>query len=379
MKVRINDVVVTVRDDVQIVDGQTLHRGLTWDVRIEAADERTALGSAEGYVNWTANLLCLVSDTAIDSPKALWAIDIDETASDRTLAQMLWDAPTVQAPKRRVAREAWLEVWKRLDDLRGKNAETAKRIDRALHYYRKSAVEPDPIDEFEDLCNGLQSLDPAIRRMVGLPGSVVANCQSGKCSKELRCDECKHPQTRPNTFGGTTHVITEVLGEKASADMAWRDTPAGKLVSTRNDLVHGNRPVDQIAADLPTLVPLARLALHAGVNLLLGSTPEEAPRGIRELLKVAGPTPALGVVRLHDLAARNLLAAPRFPQVRLHRITTVTSAPVPPATDRVLRAVQIHVSIDDFDGKWTPLGAGVILPFDPEAADSEVEVRLLPP
>src|SRR6185369_16473260 len=80
------------------------------------------------------------------------------------------------------------------DEARPKNDRLAPRVNRALHYLRRSYLESDPIDRFEDVAAALQSLDPLLRRKFGLPTAYDPKCS---CGQILTCKHCGAVTARP--------------------------------------------------------------------------------------------------------------------------------------------------------------------------------------
>jgi hypothetical protein len=377
LAVTMGGVQVAVNNDMRNIDGQELHQGLVWDVTLVADDIRSALTMAEGYVDWVANLLCTIHSAAIAEPRAVFAIDIDDATPDRSFAQMLWTAPILHRPRRKMQAETFRDVFRQLDVLRLKNPDTALRVDRALHYYRKSTSESDVFDSFEDACNGLQSIDSTLRKLLAAPKTFNAKCP--RCSNDLRCKECELLQLRPETFGGTVAVIEKVLGVTADSRTAEDGrSPARRLVDARNDIVHARRSLDEVKTELPSHIPLARRALLAGLLFLLDFNTDDVRRLVIDTLELTTQAPALAVVKLHNTPSSTILSAARFPAVQLHGIEIARRATADPHFgESGIFAVQMAVSLANYDGEWTPVEGAVILPTAPEEPVRDISIRLI--
>lgn len=244
------DYTVRVTDSLMTrADSEVLHDGLLFTVEITAADIHEAISIARGLASHVADQLSLAHGCAIEEPEPLFAFSLDSSEGQLQLAQVIRNVPELRRIRRPISDEAMRPVVDLIEKARltDQHRKLMPRVDRALRYLRRSNLETDPIDRFEDLSNGLQSLEPRLREKYHSSTVFQRDCPS--CNQPLICKACGDAIMAPDHFSGVDHVFTEVLRRSRN--------DARRLRNKRNDIVHSTEEFGSILVDLPELTELA--------------------------------------------------------------------------------------------------------------------------
>ena len=302
-----------------------------------------------------ADQLSFVHGTAIDDPAPLFALGLESLENSIELAQVIRNGPELKEIRRSFADEITRPVFELLNRARDKDesCKIVPRIERALRYLRKSVLETDPIDSFEDLSNGLQALEPRLQQKYGTSTTSQKKCES--CKGELNCKACGNPVMAQDNFSGLDYVVVELLGRPPEE--------ARRLRTRRNAIVHSFADLDSLLDGLADLSKLARAALMVGVLGILGASSELCGQLTRQALSIAGPPEIVVVAKLRGISLEKIQQQTNYPS--LHLVTLY--AVIQEDTDHDnLRALKIVVGITNFEGDWEPVEAFVTFKRDPE-------------
>ena len=337
--------------------GEEIHDGLLFTVDIDAEDATKAVPLALGEANRVADQLALAHSCAIENPRPLFCLSLETGELGLALTQFIRDVPELRQFRRPFSKAAMDPVFGLIDaaGATGKG-NLLPRIDRALHYLRRSYNERDPIDRFEDLNNGLQAIEPRLREQFGASTTYHRQCE--RCREQLNCANCGNPATAPDNHSGADHLVTAVLGRPVGDARALR--------RKRIAIVHATEGFSEILDDLGSLTELATQTLIAGVMELVKADPALRDDLMQHHLPIFdAPQLVIGVILRG--ASREVIEQQRsYPAVRLKSLEVLRpsrqTAPTEP--DDVL-AVQISVDVENWEGEWEPTESTLTLPRDP--------------
>jgi hypothetical protein len=307
------DYSVRVSDDtIQSPTGQTLHHGLLYTVEVDRPDIYRAIAVAKAQASGVADELSLAHAAAIDDPQPLFALSIEPEATSVLVAQVIRNTPELSRVRRGFEENAMRPVFDLLEAATRQDPQGTllPRVKRAIYYLRRCLLETDVIDQFEDLCDGLQSIEPGLRGKYGTPTTYPVNCR--QCKRGLECSECGAAALAPDNFSGVDHIVTAVLGRPKE--------DAKRLRDRRNDIVHSRVGLEAMTLGLPELIQLAREALVAGILDLLGGDSNLQSLLIKSAVAIAGPPEMVVVAELQNTTRAALEQQKDYPTLQLHAI-----------------------------------------------------------
>ena len=340
-------------------NGEVLHDGLQFTVDISAADIHEAIRIARGLAGSVADELSLAHCCAIEEPEPLFALSVDSTGGYLQLAQVIRNVPELRRIRRAYSEEAMRQLMDHLENARhtDQNRKLMPRLARALRYLRRSNLETDPIDRFEDLCNGLQSLEPRLREKYHSSTKFQRSCTS--CDHLLICNACGEAIMAQDSFSGVDHLVTVVLN-RPKAD-------ARRLRDKRNDIVHSIEEWASIVVDLQELTELAARTLVTGIAELLGADPSLYANLSRSALGIFSTPELIAVVALHGVSLEIIEKQKKYPAVRFEGCEVVRPNRDLKDTDpNDLNFISFRVDVENYDGDWDPIQASISIPRDPE-------------
>jgi hypothetical protein len=357
----VSDAVLTREDSSQ------KHEGLLITVEVHAEGIKEAIPLARGLAASAADLLAMVHGTVISEPIPLFALSKDQSCGEIELLQVIRGVPELNEARRSFSDSLFRPILNRIDEFRKSDKKLAKRLDRALHYLRHSDLELDPIDKFEDLSNGLQSIEPGIRNKYHTPKVYTRTCSD--CKSELVCNTCGAPSQAPDNFSGADYIIIQMLG-RSEAD-------ARDVRNRRNAIVHSIAEFDTLLQGISELTIIARDALITGIYdlLELGNTTADGPSDITPPLKVVGDElvvlASLPGATYEDIKNRGV-----YPSIRLHGIEIAKSgADFDTAEPSRVVAVQLSVGVEGWEDEWELIEA--IVPISSDAIQDVLEPDIL--
>lgn len=350
---------LTIRDDMQ--EGRAgsppKHAGLIYTVEVSADHIVDSINMATSYVRHVTDGLTVAHGAVIEYPMPQFSIDIDSANAGRELAQVLYDVPALQQPRRTYNNEAYTDFYNYLDSLRQNDHRTAKRIDRALHYLRSSCLEVDPVDRFEDVWVALEAINPRIREKYNQSTTYPSKCPN--CNNDLLCRNCGKVIRNPDNASGTDYIITRMLGKTPDV--------AKKLRGKRIDIVHARATFSSVLKDLPEYTLLAQRAVVIGVLDLLDIPTEQRSNFIREMLPITGAPRVIVSATLYDLRVDELRTRDKYPQLYLRFCEMeVRNRTVSHEGEIRPIAVQLNIGIHNYSGEWDLLEVRSWLEIDPE-------------
>lgn len=239
----VTDVQIDIYNNVQEPKPGTLHlhRGFFYDVSFRAENVVDALQQASAKCRVALDLLSTSHGAAVAEPRPLIALDLDEDSNEREFAQLFRNIPMTLHARTAFTKSRLGVLVQRLKDT-DPSKDGIRRIWRGLYHLRRSILETDLLDRFQDLWNGLETINPLIGGRYGLdPWYEVRKCR--------RCGE---PQRAFGASVGIRHVVVEMLGRSKEE---WND-----VHQCRQTIVHGKLMMEEI---LPTLGPMCDMLRDA--------------------------------------------------------------------------------------------------------------------
>ena len=288
----IGDCAISIREAVHD-DASPEGPAHSWDysTRTTAIGPIAAINKAERHISYLNDVLVFVQGAAIGDPRPFMAIDLDNRFNNREFVQAVYfDFPEFRSRRRlnidnlRLFFEEHLE---RHDDQRGK-----RRIARAPHLLRRSHLEHDPVDRFEDLWAALEAINPLIREKHSIHRDYSVQCDN--CHSALACRNCGHDAVSVDSSSGMRYVILDMLGKKDQ----WSE-----LRRARVTIVHSLEDPLEIAQGIAPKVDALRKALLAGILDLLDIPASEQSRFDHPPLPLSTQPQLLIRGELFDLAA----------------------------------------------------------------------------
>lgn len=359
---------LTIRDDLQedTSGSPPKHAGLIYTVEVSTDNIVDSIHIATSYARHITDDLSVAHGAMIEYPLPQFSIDINSAYADRELAQILYNVPALQQPRRIHNHEAYTDFHSHLDRLRRDNSKTAKRIDRALHYLRSSYLEVDSVDRFEDAWVALEAVNPRIREKYAQPTTYQRKCPN--CRSDLFCQTCGKEIRNSDNASGIDYIITDML--EKTPDIA------KKLREKRIDIVHARAAFSSVMQDLPELTHLAQRAAVAGVLDLLDIPNEQRFSFFCEILPITCVPRVIVSAILYDLRVDDLGTKDKYPQLYLRRFC---QKEVPNRTEshageiRPLTA-QLPIGIHNYSGKWDLLEVRSWIEVDPEESGPTTQI-----
>lgn len=220
---------------------------------VEASDPPSAVSHGRTQAEAVVDLLSWSHAVTLPDPRVSIVLETGDDTSPRRFAQH-FHGIFMPASVRRFYRAE--EVALRLAALNTLLDSDRPRLQRALHLYRRSLGEQDPIDAFEDAWEGLESLNPILQRLHGLPTAVPSR----------RCDSCGNLMEVP-VSSGVKYAVTGLLGLD---DVEWN-----RLRALRVGIVHGIAEYTVLLGELPGATLQLTNALSAAIADCLELVQEE--------------------------------------------------------------------------------------------------------
>jgi hypothetical protein len=350
---------ITIKDDLQkdASSASPKHAGLIYTVEVSAEDAVDSIQKATSYARHITDHISVVHGAAIDYPLPRFSIDIDTTYTHRELAQIFYDAPALQHPRRTYNQATYKFFFKQLDSLRQDNPRSAMRIDRALHYLRSSYLEQEPIDRFEDAWGALEAVNPLIFKKYSL-GTTY----------QKKCRNCNAPIPAPDNASGIDYILKQFLGKSAAV--------AKELRAKRIDIVHARASLSKVLENIAENTRLAQRAAVVGILDALDLPKKQESDFMREMLPVTGSPQLLVRAILYDLSVEALRAQAQYPQLYLLRIMQVETSNRPMAHAGETRplAAQLNIGMRHFSGNWDLQEIRWQMYIDPEDDSPETQI-----
>lgn len=322
-----------------------LHRGLFFDARARASDYQGALElamrAADGVLSSLAFLGAAGAGPLV--PAAIFR-DVPGGCHLRQFIELPL-GPSVA----RVLDSAYTD--RTLGAIDALEPDRRDRVYTAISWYRKAALERQPIDAFTASWLGLETLNGLLAQRYGVTNERV----------ERTCPSCGVAVLTAPTSAGIRELLIE-LGGTALWDKARRRRVA---------LLHATQPLAEVHDDLRALAQQITHALRQGVLKLSGL--DEAGRS---------PTP-MPVPRRHQMRADVFLPeysvtqvprGPRHPRLRLHTLGTATRRV---ESGRTLETADTQWELVDFSGPQYRFSSTIEPEVDPDDPAATAEMRLL--
>ena len=346
------------------------HIGLLCSVELQADGMMAAIERAKRIATRTADSLALAHATAIGDPELHFGIETTPGTRNLEFAQKIRNVPELAEIRRPFSDSRFSPFFGLLGAARGKTQESVmSRIDRALHYMRKSYLETDALDRFEDLLGGLQSIDPKVREKMQGPTTYESTCN--RCQKRLQCQECGNPATRQENWWGIDFLVTQVLGRPAEE--------AHRLRRKRNDIAHALKQVTEQLEGIDELAAIAHDALVAGILLLLNASREQIDSFVRAPLPMVAAAEFLVTIFLQDCSIDEIRQQERYPLLQLRSVELAV-----PLDETMARAksdidgIVLRLEVLNFEGTWMRGSVQATIDGDPEDGGLAPQVMIQP-
>ncbi|HET7601960.1 MAG TPA: hypothetical protein VFK36_03015 [Gemmatimonadales bacterium] len=320
-------------------DGASIHDGLLYTVEVDAHDIHAAMQLARGLTSRLADLLSFTHSCAIEEPELLFALSLEAREGAIQFAQAIRNAPELRRFRRVFAPAETLAVHDAIELLRqaGAAGDELRRIERAIRCLRRSRIETDQRDRFEELCAGLQAMEPLLRARF----PVQRRLGRGR-----------------GDWSGVHQFATTVSGLDSAAVEA--------LASRRADIVHALADDHEVLVDLTRLGNIAEKLVQFGVLVLLGLEADDLHAVTRPVLKMATRPELTVVVDLTGASLDDIEQATRYPVVKLHHVASIRpNEPIVDTAPDSLMALTIHVEVENYNGSWEPAEARWVMYRDP--------------
>jgi hypothetical protein len=345
-------VTLTFRDSKTVVTNNRLpgnHEaepfGLVYVVDVLAETIENALVVARNLAAHVANQLSITHAAAIEDPAAMIAFDMDPAVPDREMAQLERGFNLADGPRRHfrpdVFRE-WFNRWTVAND----DAKVSLRLGRALTYLRRSILEKDPIDQFEDLWNGLETINVLMQRKYNLPTTFKSTCP-----------HCGQERDIPGNSSGMRYTVETLRGESAGT---W-----DKIATFRNGIVHGFADFPEVFDNITSHLAVVRAALVVGCLDIVGFPKERWETILREPLVLVEGAEALLRSRLKDLSVDAFVSMREVPHYELV-LEQLRRTGEPLAMGRKTVALAANLRLIGFDGEGDPVDVSLKVQVDPE-------------
>jgi hypothetical protein len=358
---------MTIRDDLHenITGGPPKHTGLIYTVDIIAKNIVESIHKAISHGRHITDQISVVHGVVIEYPLPQFSIDIEQTNEDRELAQVIYNVPVFQLPRRPYEHDFYNSFYNLLDKLRRENAKSAMRIDRALHYLRSSYLEKDLVDQFEDAWVALEAINPIIRKKYSQPNTYQRKCP--ECKKDLFCQNCSSSIRDADNASGVDYIITQLLAKSPAV--------ASKLRKKRIDIVHARAPLSVVLKNIANKTHLAQRAAIAGILDILDFPKDKWLCSMPEILPVKIAPVIIVRATLFNLPVETLKAQTKYPQLHLKscekllpNLSEVHSGELRPL------AAKLHIGIYNFNGKWNIIEVNSLLEVGIEEDESITQI-----
>lgn len=354
-----------VMDAQRQVDGGRIieHMGLFFRCDVRASDLLEGVRRAKSMALHISDELSAASCAAIADAELTLAYGSARGRQDRPALLPVRNSPSVRRPRRDFDEPRFREFIRRLGSYRQADGSKGRRVMRALHCLRKSMLEADVVDSFEDLWRGLEAMNPLIREKFGLATTEALICP--RCKRVVAC-ECGERQTRAADWLGIAHSIEKLAGHPAAT--------ARLLRNRRIDIVHARADVMDSIAGLDQLVIIARRSLLAGIAEELGIPQELRNDYLRDLLPIDEQPEFLVEGQLNESDVAELDSTKQLPRLRLLALEVLSTPPIGSNSIEGVRAIQLVVEMLNYAGRWTASRVYPRLPSGPEAADAAPDI-----
>lgn len=324
---------------------ELVYDGLEYHVLINANDIKDAMIRARSSCVIVSDWLSIVHSTAITDPVPIFAFDYDETTTDRQFAQVERNLPLSIAPRRVFKKDPFRLFHSSWNDLKDKT--TTDRLRRAMTLLRLSYTELDTIDQFEDVWDGLETINPLIRKKYSLPETYPGS----------KCSNCGNQVQVPGSSSGIRHATTKLLGLPPED---WNS-----LREVRNDIAHGIKSFADILPRLEMILPIARHALLNAILDLMEIPQDQRSQFLRTPFQAVSGINTLAIATLHNLPIEDLDKMTIFPRFKIHVEEIAKEGQIGIAGTKSV-TFRIDLQVENFSGTFSNANIEVAVEKDPE-------------
>ncbi|UOK62237.1 HEPN domain-containing protein [Paenibacillus sp. OVF10] len=219
------------------------------EVDIEEVDIDHAIAGAHQISELFITMLCLTSGVEAYPSKIILSYDITEGTIEREFVQYFYDLP--------ITRPQTVDIQifaNTLENVVGINSDKKARLARSIGWLRKGINEKDSLDQFLNLWQGLETLNPLLAKHF--------NCEnSGKEIVEQTCVKTGNTfYLERTTKQGLEHLVEETGITRTE----WK-----KLTNIRNGISHGYKKMDTLLAETLHYSPKIAVLLYKGICLIV--------------------------------------------------------------------------------------------------------------
>ena len=342
----LRDVQVVISNWLETDAAGPIHRGLFFDTRAAASTSVDALNLAMRASDGVLSSLSFVAATGAGplEPLAIFS----EALEGCRLRQFI-ELPLGPGASRVIPAGRLQQVLPAIDELVG---DPRERAYTAMSWYRKAALERQPIDAFTAAWLGLETLNALLAQHYG-----VANEETVR-----ECPKCGEPVITAATSAGIRELLTRFGGREL-----WQRARRRRVA-----LLHAVRPLAEVHEELPQLARTFANALRRAVLLIL-DIPEDK---LADFEATPMPIPRRHRVRIDVLLPNYRIAdvprGPRYPSMRLHAMPTATRS-----TDgkQTVENVETQWELVNFPGERYKFSWTIEPDSDPDDAAAAADVR----
>lgn len=341
------DAKVTVSNWIEADAAGQAHRGLMFDVVLEAADLDEALRISLARANFVLTLFSFAmaaGSTRIELLIAYWRGEDDwcEVAQFERL-------PLGPFVRRILDPARLLALVPQLDSL---PEGAGERVLRAMAWYQRSAEEENPLDQFAAVWIGLETLNPLLKKRAGLAEEEPVRS----------CLKCGAAVEMAPTSAGIRDVLTRHRDESL-----WRRANRRRVA-----ILHGTEPFSELHADLAALADATRAALRRGVLDLLSLEGDDRVTFDHQPISVPLAHQATVRYAFRPLTLDSIRVGQGYPRLKLRR---VEGARFRGSDGRTNEKAATEWEPNDFSGEWRFHSVALATFGDPEdeAASTTIE------
>lgn len=271
-----------------------MHRGLFFDVSLNAEDAKAAVVVAQRVLEQLESALAFVMAAGVSHSKPLIAFERED---GHVTALQYEQLPVVAAVRRHLDPDRLRAFW---DRLQACDPAYRERVDRAIAWYRKGAFEDLLLDRFQSWWVALEALNPLIQAKYDLSTTGPAR----------PCPSCGTAIPGGPVSSGVRFVI-----ERAGGAQLWR-----AVSDARNDVVHARRQLGEVAGAMDTLLPQLSQIVREAVLDVLDVPLDRRPQFTGSDLSVPREYQHRVGYRFRDLKPNDIPRGQDYPRLKLAEV-----------------------------------------------------------
>ncbi|MGO4732174.1 hypothetical protein [Paenibacillus sp. 2KB_22] len=219
------------------------------EIDIEEVDIDHAISQAYQMSELFITMMCLTSGVEASPSKIILSYDITEGKMEREFVQYFYDLP--------ITRPQTVDIQifaNTLENVVGIDSDKKDRLARSIGWLRKGINEKDSLDQFLNLWQGLETLNPLLAKHF--------NCESS--GKEVVEQKCVKSGDTFYVERTTKQGLERLVEETGVTRTEWK-----KLTNTRNGISHGYQKMNTLLAETLQYSPEIAVLLYKGICLIV--------------------------------------------------------------------------------------------------------------